>query len=234
MGGLFILLISILTGYKSKIIKYFLISGFLAAAIYNLFSPYGSNYALITEIIFNELPWGEKIPLVKGEISFFFWTIDLLILVAFVYVIRATIYYYNAGSKNEAYFIGLVFSIIIASILFDDFFIETGRITFPMTKQFAFISVIFLTGVRGINSHLHVDKTQRALIRSEEKYRQLTDINFDGVCVTRNGSIVEVNDRFLEMFLLEKKQLLNSKLSTLFTRDTGVEKILLFEQSFQI
>lgn len=220
-GALFVHFISILTKYKSKLLKTFLIVLFLSGSLHSLFSQFGGDYSNITELTKIDLIWGEKIVWAKGETSNFFWIIDIILIFSLYYIFEASRHIYNSGRKVEAAFIGFAFTLIIFSILFDNIFVESGKINLPYTQQFAFVSVIFISGMKGFQSLLDHKDTEKALVHSEEKYNQLTKVSFDGVCITQNGIIRDMNQQFLSTFRMERDQLLGKNINNLFIRSTG-------------
>jgi PAS domain S-box-containing protein len=72
------------------------------------------------------------------------------------------------------------------------------------------------------------DRTMVQLRESEEHYRNLTQAAFEGVAISENGRLVDVNDEILNMLGYERKEMIGRKIVELVApecRDTIAERI---------
>jgi len=70
------------------------------------------------------------------------------------------------------------------------------------------ISVLMVVALISIGPHIQPsDLATQALRESEEKFRRLSEIAFDGIAVTENGHFVEVSPQFAKLFGYRQKEL---------------------------
>lgn len=70
------------------------------------------------------------------------------------------------------------------------------------------ISVLMVVALISIGPHIRPsDLATQALLESEEKFRRLSEIAFDGIAVTENGHFVEVSAQFAKLFGYRQKEL---------------------------
>jgi PAS domain S-box-containing protein len=70
------------------------------------------------------------------------------------------------------------------------------------------ISVLMVVALISIGPHIQPsDLATQALLESEEKFRRLSEIAFDGIAVTENGHIVEVSAQFAKLYGYRQKEL---------------------------
>jgi PAS domain S-box-containing protein len=59
------------------------------------------------------------------------------------------------------------------------------------------------------------DRTLARLHESEERFRHLTQATFEGICISENGRILDVNDTFLAMFGYGREEVIGREILTL-------------------
>ena len=72
------------------------------------------------------------------------------------------------------------------------------------------------------------DKTLAELRESEERFRNLTQAAFEGIFISENGRILDVNDQGLKMFGYERNEMIGRQIKDLVTpewRDSVAERI---------
>lgn len=72
------------------------------------------------------------------------------------------------------------------------------------------------------------DRTMAKLRESEERYRILTQASFEGVAISENGRLLDVNDEILKMFGYERNEMIGRQIVDLVapeSRDTIAERI---------
>ena len=72
------------------------------------------------------------------------------------------------------------------------------------------------------------DRTMDQLRESEEHYRNLTEAAFEGVAISENGRLVDVNDEILKMFGYKREEMIGRKIVDLVApeaRDVVAERI---------
>jgi PAS domain S-box-containing protein len=72
------------------------------------------------------------------------------------------------------------------------------------------------------------DKTLAELRESEERFRNLTQAAFEGIFISENGRILDVNDQGLKMFGYERSEMIGRQIKDLVTpewRDSVAERI---------
>ncbi len=76
-------------------------------------------------------------------------------------------------------------------------------------------------------------RAEQAVRESERRLRTLAEASFEGICVSENGRIVDINDQFAAMFDYERNELIGRDIYTLIApewRPTVAERIRLGEE----
>src|SRR6185503_5678312 len=74
-----------------------------------------------------------------------------------------------------------------------------------------FLAVVALVGLIPAIVLEERDRTTAELRESEERFRNLTAAAFEGIGISQNGRIVDVNDQFLKIFGYERGELVGSE-----------------------
>jgi len=78
-----------------------------------------------------------------------------------------------------------------------------------------------ITGFVAVKEDITTRKfTQKALLESEERFRQFTNATFEGICISENGRISDFNDQFLRMFGYEKTEMVGKRIADLAASDS--------------
>ena len=75
--------------------------------------------------------------------------------------------------------------------------IATGEYIFPMQAALAMTSLVALIPAIVVGER---DRTLTQLRESEERFKNLAAAAFEGICISENGRILDVNNQFLTMF----------------------------------
>ena len=75
--------------------------------------------------------------------------------------------------------------------------IATGEYIFPMQAALAMTSLVALIPAIVVGER---DRTLTQLRESEERFKNLATAAFEGICISENGRILDVNNQFLNMF----------------------------------
>ena len=84
-------------------------------------------------------------------------------------------------------------------------------------------------GVLGTYEEItELKQAEEALRESERRQRTLAEATFEGICVSENGRVLDVNDQFAAMFGYDRNELIGREISTLIApewRQTIAERI---------
>jgi PAS domain S-box-containing protein len=88
--------------------------------------------------------------------------------------------------------------------------IATGDFLFNLHFSLAVASLVGLIPAIVIHSH---DRTMEQLHESEERFRNLTAAAFEGIFITENGRVMDMNDQGLKMFGYERSEMIGREVS---------------------
>jgi PAS domain S-box-containing protein len=64
------------------------------------------------------------------------------------------------------------------------------------------------------------ERAKLALRESEERFRTLSDAAFEGIAISENGRLIDINDRLLGMLGLTREEVIGHEISTWYTQET--------------
>ena len=127
--------------------------------------------------------------------------------------------------------VSLYFSLTISffttqfAIGFNGALISTGQYVFQMQAALAMVSLVSLIPAIVVSER---ERTLAELRESEERFRNLTQAAFEGIFISENGRILDMNDQGLKMFGYERGEMIGRQIKDLVTpewHDYVVERI---------
>jgi PAS domain S-box-containing protein len=103
--------------------------------------------------------------------------------------------------------------------------ISTGAYIFPIQAVLAMVSLVALIPAIVIGER---DRTLSELRESEERFKNLSAAAFEGICISENGRMLDVNNQFLAMFGYERDEVIGHQIVELVApewRDSIAERI---------
>jgi PAS domain S-box-containing protein len=124
-------------------------------------------------------------------------------------------------ASRQALKVALIYVIVAGCwILFSDEFLKIfipdpdERIRFSIYKGWGFVLVtgglLLLIMRRYLNGW---ERAEAALRESEERFRRLTHAAFEGICISENGRVLDVNDQILKMFGYERDEMIGKEIA---------------------
>jgi PAS domain S-box-containing protein len=87
--------------------------------------------------------------------------------------------------------------------------IATGDYIFPLQTVLAMASLVALIPAIVISER---NRTLSELGESEERFKNLSAAAFEGICISHNGRVLDVNNQFLAMFGYERSEVIGRKI----------------------
>ena len=122
------------------------------------------------------------------------------------------------GFKEGRYFlfagvwlgIGTIVTILTRFSLIESVFITTNAYQLGMLLLVLFFSFALADKFNIIQKR--TDKINRELVQSEERFKKLANLSFEGVLIHRNGVTIDCNDPLLEMFGYQRKDIIGQNI----------------------
>ena len=160
------------------------------------------------------LVWGHGITSINRV-----WVIPLLLWTGLRFGPR------GASAVSLLLLLSLTFFTVRFSIGLTAAQVASGEYVFPMQ------TVLAMAGLVALIPAIVVDERERTMAKlreSEEHYRNLTQAAFEGIFISENGRLLDINDQGLKMFGYERSEMIGLRIIDLVTpewRDSVAERI---------
>lgn len=210
-GIIYLRLISLLSGYESKISFYCLAVFALALLALNQFLPYGMVLQEITSIEKMVTPWGETVNNITLVTSNTVFVVILFIFGMIMYMTRASVFALRNNRREMGILIissliPPVLIVMIVAILIDQNIIMPFIGYFIDGVGFSFLTLAI--GYQSVKEVLNSVDRRRELREQEQRYHLLFTTAGDAIFLLRNGRIVDCNPVTLSMFRCSKEDMI--------------------------
>ncbi len=143
--------------------------------------------------------------------------IQPLLLITLLYVFLSfyiAVILLKTGFKEARYFllawmwlgIGTIITILTRFSIIDSLFVTINAYQLGMLLLVLFFSFALADKFNIIQKR--TDKINKELAQSEERFKKLANLSFEGVLIHKNGVAIDCNDPFLEMFGYERNDII--------------------------
>ena len=129
-------------------------------------------YEEVIGIFFYELAWGESITILEATDTIWLTVFLIAELIALGFIIIAGIHQYRMGERSRAIILLIGMSLLIFTLAFDIFFIESGVLNFVFLSDFGFLPIaVMMAAVLAT----HIMQTEVELSKYQTHLQELVD-----------------------------------------------------------
>ncbi len=178
IGIILIQLVSVITGYSNKLIKWLYTLPLLYFILINFIKPFGFYYSFVERIDIVPLVMGIFYNTPVGKTSQNVMFISMYFILLGILVIKSSLHKSAKGIKGGGMIISAAFIPgILLQFLSAILFLISGKINLPaiLLSELGLFYVTLLLGVKNFSDALELVGAKKSSIQSEERYRLLAD-----------------------------------------------------------
>ena len=200
------------TGMVRRWLAGFVALGFSVAGLLHLLSPHGILFVEIRELVWIELPWGERIALASGFANPWRLLGDLSTLGMCLLVVDTCFRLWRHGAHRRALSLGASLALLLAALI-HGILVDLLMVRSPYLLSFAFVGLILITGSDLATEAVRAVRLTRELYAKEERWQDLLEsIPLLVVRADPQGRMDYVNPYFLKTVGYSLEQILGHPL----------------------
>lgn len=181
------------TDTKPRIFLYGLTAVFLVIVTLHTFRP-TRLFAEVSGIFFHELPWGETIAIIEATETIWLTVFLLAELCVLAFIFYAGIQQFRRGDRTHAVILLVGMSLLVATLAFDIFFIESGAINFVFLSDFGFLPI---AAMMAVILTTHVLETEAELSKYQSHLEELVE--------QRTQELKKINQQYADEIIERQK-----------------------------
>jgi len=204
-GVPFIILIAELTEYRPRAVMWSLSSLLGVLMVLNWVLPNGLTWSEIRGIKPLQLAWGEQVLWFDADTGVFHLVAIAVMIAVFIFALRAVMHQRRHGDAALARQHILMISLGLLGVFSELVLLEITGVITGFIDVIGFVAFVFIIGHRNFYKLLRsVD-----LIReSDERFALLTDVAFEGIGLSRKGTILDVNQQLADMLGYTRQEMI--------------------------
>jgi PAS domain S-box-containing protein len=211
-GVAFLFMLSEMTGYRARVPIILLTVGLTVFVALAWMLPYGISYSEIHGVASYTMLWGELRSRIDGEAGAANVYVVVLLFAILLYAVRAVAIQARHGEVWYARLLIVVIVIGISGIIVDSVLIHFRMGEIGIVDDIGFIALVFLIGHRNFTN---IIRSKEMIRESRERFACLTEAAFEGIGLTDDGSIIDVNEQLARMLGYESSELIGRPVLTL-------------------
>jgi PAS domain S-box-containing protein len=172
---------------------------YAAAAIANIFMPYGILYAEITGLREVILPWGERISIAHGQANPWRIATDIALAGIIVLVVDGGVRQWRRGEKRRPVYLAGAITLFVLSMLAGSL-VDVGVLPTPYLFTYGYLIVALVMSYELAGEVVRASRLSEEVRANEQRWRTLFEnVNLLVTSVDREGRIEYVNPHYLEV-----------------------------------
>ena len=185
----------------------------LALVLNFVFTP-NINFRVITAL--RQVPFlGEPVSVPTGVPNPWMLIGQAGLVLAVVFVTDAMVTVWRRGDRWQRRLLSGAITLFILLGTGQTLVFFWGDVPLPQIPSVFFWGVVLAMGIELSWDVLQAGKLAEDLRASEERFRNLAAAAFEGICISENGLVVDVNDQLLRLFGYERQEMLGMKIIAL-------------------